>query len=44
MDRSALDVLVGMARATRTGELKVFGMLGNFGILSRLTRVMSVNG
>ena len=43
-DRSALDVLVTMARATRSGELKVLGMLGNFGVLSRLTRVMSVNG
>lgn len=43
-DRSALDVLVSMARATRSGELKVLGMIGNFGVLSRLTRVMSVNG
>lgn len=43
-DRSALDVLVEMVRATRTGELKVLGMLGNFRTLSRLTRVMSVNG
>jgi len=43
-DRSSLDVLVEMVRATRTGELKVIGMLGNFGVLSRLTRVMSVNG
>ena len=43
-DRAALDVLVTMARATRSGELKVHGMLGNFGVLSRLTRVMSVNG
>jgi hypothetical protein len=43
-DRSALDVLVSMVRATRTGELKVLGMFGNFRVLSRLTRVMSVNG
>jgi hypothetical protein len=43
-DRSALEVLVAMVKATRTGELKVLGMLGNFGVLSRLTRVMSVNG
>ena len=43
-DRSALEVLLQMARATRSGELKVFGLLGNFGVLSRLTRVMSVNG
>jgi hypothetical protein len=43
-DRASLDVLVSMARATRTGELKVLGMLGNLGNLSRLTRVMSVNG
>jgi hypothetical protein len=43
-DRSSLDVLVGMVKATRSGELKVLGMLGNLGVLSRLTRVMSVNG
>jgi hypothetical protein len=43
-DRPALEVLASLARATRTGELKVLGMLGNFGVLSRLTRVMSVNG
>ena len=43
-DRTALDVLVTMVKATRTGELKVHGMIGNFGVLSRLTRVMSVNG
>lgn len=43
-DRSSLEVLVEMVRATRRGELKVLGMLGNFGVLSRLTRVMSVNG
>ncbi len=43
-DRTALDVLVTMVKATRTGELKVHGMIGNLGVLSRLTRVMSVNG
>ncbi|HEY8078985.1 MAG TPA: hypothetical protein VIF62_32860 [Labilithrix sp.] len=43
-DRPSLDVLREMIRATRTGELRIFGMLGNFGLLSRLTRVMSVNG
>lgn len=43
-DRTALDVLVGMVKATRTGELKVHGMIGNMAVLSRLTRVMSVNG
>ena len=43
-DRTALEVLVSMVRATRSGELKVLGMLGNFRVLSRLTRVMSVNG
>lgn len=43
-DRPALDVLTSMVRATRTGELKVFGMVGNLQVLSRLTRVMSVNG
>ncbi|MBX3189385.1 MAG: hypothetical protein KF819_20345 [Labilithrix sp.] len=43
-DRPSLEVLVSMARASRTGELKVLGMLGNLGNLSRLTRVMSVNG
>lgn len=43
-DRAALDVLRGMARATRTGELKIHGLLGNVGLMNRLTRVMSVNG
>lgn len=43
-DRPSLEVLRGMIRATRTGELKVHGMLGHLGLLSRLTRVMSVNG
>jgi hypothetical protein len=43
-DRPSLDVLRGMVRASLTGELKVFGMLGNVQLLSRLTRVMSVNG
>jgi hypothetical protein len=43
-DRPALDVLVQMVKATRSGELKIRGMIGNFGVLSRLTRVMSVNG
>lgn len=43
-DRSALDVLREMVRATRAGELEVLGMVGNMRVLSRLTRVMSVNG
>jgi hypothetical protein len=43
-DRAALEVLRGMVRASVTGELKIYGMFGNFGLLSRLTRVMSVNG
>jgi hypothetical protein len=43
-DRAALDVLRGMVKATRTGELRIYGMLGHLGLLSKLTRVMSVNG
>lgn len=43
-DRSSLEVLRGMVKATRNGEVKIYGMLGNLGLLSRLTRVMSVNG
>lgn len=43
-DRASLGVLRDMVRATRTGELRIHGMLGNLGLLSRLTRVMSVNG
>lgn len=43
-DRAALEVLRDMVRATRTGELRIYGMLRHFGLLSRLTRVMSVNG
>jgi hypothetical protein len=43
-DRAAFEVLREMVRATRAGELQVYGMLRHFGLLSRLTRVMSVNG
>lgn len=43
-DAAALEVLRAMVRAMRTGELKVHGMLGHLGLLSKLTRVMSVNG
>jgi hypothetical protein len=43
-DGAAFEVMRGMLRATATGELRIYGMLGNLGLLSRLTRVMSVNG
>ncbi|MBX3231729.1 MAG: hypothetical protein KIT84_23115 [Labilithrix sp.] len=43
-DRPSLDVLREMVRAMRKGELRVHGMLGHFGLLSKLTVVMSVNG
>jgi hypothetical protein len=43
-DRASLEVLREMVRATRTGELKIYGMLGHLGLLTRLTKVMSVNG
>ena len=43
-DGAAIDVMRGMVRATRRGELRIFGLLGNLGLMSRLTRVMSVNG
>ena len=43
-DRSSAEVLRAMVRASISGELKIYGMLGNMGLLSRLTRVMSVNG
>lgn len=43
-DRSAIDTVRSMLRAMRLGELRVYGMLGNMGLLNRLTRVMSVNG
>lgn len=43
-DRAGLDVLRGMVKQMRAGELRVYGMLGHFGLLSKLTRVMSVNG
>lgn len=43
-DRASLDVVRDMVRASRTGDLKIYGMLRHFGLLSRLTRVMSVNG
>jgi hypothetical protein len=44
LDRAALDVMREMVRAMRSGQLKVHGMFGHLGLLSRLTRVMSVNG
>jgi hypothetical protein len=43
-DGSSFEVVRSMLRATRTGELRIYGMLGHLGLLSRLTRVMSVNG
>jgi hypothetical protein len=43
-DRAAVEVLREMVRATRTGELRIYGLLGHLGLLSKLTRVMSVNG
>jgi hypothetical protein len=43
-DRASADVLLGMLRAMRTGELRMYGLFGHFGLLNRLTRVMSVNG
>ncbi len=43
-DRSSFEALRGVVRATFAKELRIFGALGNLGLLSRLTRVMSVNG
>jgi hypothetical protein len=43
-DRASLEVVREMLRASRTGELRIHGLVGNVGLLSRLTRVMSVNG
>jgi hypothetical protein len=43
-DRASADVLLGMLRAMRSGELRMYGLLGHFGLMNRLTRVMSVNG
>jgi len=43
-DRASLGALRAMVGQSVSGELKVFGMLGNLGLLGRLTRVMSVNG
>lgn len=43
-DRASLELVRSMIRATRAGELRIYGMLGNTSLLSRLTRVMSVNG
>lgn len=43
-DRAAVDVLRSMVKATRTGELRIYGLLGHVGLVNRLTRVMSVNG
>ncbi len=43
-DRAALDVVRSMIRASVTGELRIHGLLGHIGLMSKLTRVMSVNG
>jgi len=43
-DKGAWEVVREMVKATRAGDLRIYGILGNFGLLSRLTRVMSVNG
>lgn len=43
-DRGTLEVLRSMVKATRSGDLRIYGMLGSFGLLNRLTQVMSVNG
>lgn len=43
-DRAAAAVLQEVAQAARRGELRIFGMLRRFSDLSRLTRVLSVNG
>ena len=43
-DAASFEVMRSMVRAAATGELRIYGMLGNVSLLSRLTRVMSVNG
>lgn len=43
-DRAAAEVLRSMVRATRSGELRIYGMVRHLGLMNRLTRVMSVNG
>lgn len=43
-DRASLDALRGMIRGALDGDLKVHGMLRHLGMLTRLTKVMSVNG
>jgi hypothetical protein len=44
LDRGGLDVLRDLGRMMGEKELQTFGMIGNFRVLMRLTRVMSVNG
>jgi hypothetical protein len=43
-DRPSLEVMREMVHATRTGQLRIYGMFRHFGLMSKLTRVMSVNG
>lgn len=43
-DRSSWEALSSMIRSSATGEIKVYGMVGNAKKLLSLTRVMSVNG
>ncbi len=43
-DRAAFEVVRSMVRASFTGELRIHGLFGHVGLMSKLTRVMSVNG
>lgn len=43
-DKASFDVVREMVRASAAGELRIHGLFGHFGLLSKLTRVMSVNG
>lgn len=44
LDRASFEVMRDMVRATRSGDLQIYGMFRHFGLMSKLTRVMSVNG
>lgn len=43
-DRMGWDALTAMVRATRVGDLKIYGTLAHPMLMHRLTRVMSVHG
>lgn len=43
-DRAAVETLRTIGRALTSRELQIHGMMSNFGLMNKLTQVLSVNG